>query len=148
MRPFNSTMLLTTLHWPDEVRSIEELDVPTDDVEIKPAERKMAEQLVASMTGEFHPEQYRDEYREALMGVIEAKVGGEAPQPAAKTEPTKIADLMAALEASVSAARETRRTGSAVTAKAADADTRKAKAAKAANEKPADEKPARRRKTA
>ena len=73
---------------------------------------------------------------------------GEAPQPAAKTEPTKIADLMAALEASVSAARETRRTGSAVTAKAADADTRKGKAAKAANEKPADEKPARRRKTA
>jgi DNA end-binding protein Ku len=154
LNPFSSTMLLTTLHWPDEVRSIEELDVPTEEVEIKPAERKMAEQLVASMTGEYHPEQYRDEYREALMGVIEAKVGGEAPQPAAKTEPTKIADLMAALEASVSAARETRRTGSAAPAKAAQASKAPKKAAakradtNAADEKSADQKPARRRKTA
>jgi DNA end-binding protein Ku len=149
LNPFSGTMLLTTLHWPDEVRSIEELDVPTEDIEIKPAERKMAEQLVSSMTGEFHPEQYRDEYREALMGVIEAKVGGEAPQPAAKAEPTKIADLMAALEASVSAARETRRTGSAAAAGATQASKppRKAKAARA-DKQPADEKPARRRKTA
>jgi DNA end-binding protein Ku len=88
------------------------------------------------------------------MGVIEAKVGGEAPQPAAKTEPTKIADLMAALEASVSAARETRRAGSAAPAKAAQASKAPKKAAakrsdaNAADEKAADEKPARRRKTA
>jgi DNA end-binding protein Ku len=109
LSPYASTMLLTTLHWPDEVRSLDELALPEDQVQIKASERTMAEQLVASMTGEFDPAEYHDEYREALMGVIEAKVGGEAPRPAAHAEPTRIADLMAALEASVAAAREGRR---------------------------------------
>ncbi|HEX2141129.1 MAG TPA: Ku protein [Candidatus Limnocylindria bacterium] len=111
LNPFSNTMLLTTLHWPDEVRSLEELNLPEDQVDIKPAERKMAEQLIASMADEFDPAAYRDEYREALMGVIEAKVAGEKPEPARKAEPTKITDLMAALEASVNAARDARRTG-------------------------------------
>jgi len=109
LNPFSDTMLLTTLHWPDEIRSLEELDLPADQVEIKPNERKMAEQLIASMAGEFDADEYRDDYRQALMGVIEAKVGGETPRPAAKAEPTKIGDLMAALEASVAAAREGRK---------------------------------------
>jgi DNA end-binding protein Ku len=110
LNPFATTLLLNTLHWPDEVRSLEELNLPEGEIEIKPAERKMAEQLIASMSGEFDPEAYHDEYREALMGVIEAKVAGVKPEPAAKTEPTRIGDLMAALEASVAAARESRRT--------------------------------------
>ena len=109
LNPFSSTMLLTTLHWPDEVRSTEELNLPEDQIDIKPAERKMAEQLVASMTGEFNADEYHDDYRQALMAVIEAKVAGEAPQPAARAEPTNITDLMAALEASVAAARSDRR---------------------------------------
>jgi len=109
LNPYSSTMLLTTLHWPDEVRALEELNLPEDEVEIKPAEKKMAEQLVASMTGDFSADDYRDDYRQALMAVIEAKVAGEAPQPAQRVEPTNITDLMAALEASVSAAREGRR---------------------------------------
>ena len=45
LNPYTKTMLLTTLHWPDEVRSLEELDIPDDEIEVKPAERKMAEQL-------------------------------------------------------------------------------------------------------
>jgi DNA end-binding protein Ku len=109
LNPFASTLLLTTLHWPDEVRAIDELNLPEDQVEIKPAEKKMAEQLVASMTGDFSADDYHDDYRQALMAVIEAKVAGEAPQPAARAEPTNIADLMSALEASVAAAREGRR---------------------------------------
>lgn len=109
LNPYSSTMLLTTLHWPDEVRSIEDLDLPADEIELKPAERRMAEQLVASMTGDFSADEYRDDYRQALMAVIEAKVAGDVPEPALRTEPTRIGDLMAALEASVAAARETRR---------------------------------------
>jgi DNA end-binding protein Ku len=109
LNPFSSTMLLTTLHWPDEVRSAEELDLPEPEMDFKPAERKMAEQLVASMTGDFSADEYRDDYRQALMAVIEAKVAGEVPEPAQRTEPTKIGDLMAALEASVAAARDSRR---------------------------------------
>lgn len=110
LNPLSKTMLLTTLHWPDEVRATDELNLPEEQVEIKPAERKMAEQLVASMTGEFDATDYTDEYRQALMAVIEKKVAGEKPEPAARAEPTNITDLMAALEASVAAARDERRT--------------------------------------
>ena len=106
--PFASTMLLSTLHWPDEIRSVGDLTLPEGEVEIKPAERAMAEQLVAAMTGEFDPAAYRDEYRQALMGIIEAKAAGAeiaepVPAPAAK-----LTDLMAALEASVAAAKANR----------------------------------------
>ncbi|HUH16334.1 MAG TPA: Ku protein [Methylomirabilota bacterium] len=109
LNPYSSTLLLTTLHWPDEVRSIEELSLPEDEVQIKASERKMAEQLVASMTGEFSTDEYKDDYRQALMAVIERKVAGEKPEPAQRSEPTNITDLMAALEASVAAARTERR---------------------------------------
>jgi DNA end-binding protein Ku len=129
LNPYTKTMLLTTLHWPDEVRSLEELNIPDEEIEVKPAERKMAEQLVASMSGEFSPGDYHDDYREALMAVIEAKVAGEAPAPAQKVEPTRIGDLMAALEASVASAREARREGA------------PAKAKEAADEKPAKPRP-------
>jgi DNA end-binding protein Ku len=131
LNPYTKTMLLTTLHWPDEVRSLEELDIPDEEIEVKPAERRMAEQLVASMSGEFKPEEYRDNYREALMAVIEAKVAGEAPSPAQKVEPTRIGDLMAALEASIASAREARREGAAAKAKAAPAAKAAAKPVKA-----------------
>ena len=122
LNPFQNTMLLTTLHWPDEVRAIDELNLPEDEVDVKPAEKKMAEQLVASMTGDFSADEYHDDYRQALMAVIEAKVAGEAPQPAAKVEPTNIGDLMAALEASVAAAREGRREGAAAAEASNDAE--------------------------
>src|SRR5688500_16968763 len=103
LNPFTNTMLLTTLHWPDEVRAVDELNLPEDQIEIKASEKKMAEQLVASMTGDFSADEYHDDYRQALMAVIERKVAGEKPAPAQRTEPTNITDLMAALEASVAA---------------------------------------------
>ena len=104
--PFSDTMMLSTLYWPDEVRDVKELDLPDTDVVFKPAEVAMAKQLVEAMTGEFDPSQYKDEYREALLGVIAAKVEGaevEAPVPVVETR--GLTDLMAVLEASVAAAR-------------------------------------------
>jgi DNA end-binding protein Ku len=109
MNPFENTMLLSTLYWPDEIRALGELDLPTEEAEVKPAEKRMAAQLIQAMTGEFDPEQYRDEYREALMQVIESKVEGREtisiPEP---EEGTKLVDLMAALQASVKAATDAR----------------------------------------
>ena len=148
LNPYTKTMLLTTLHWPDEVRSLDELDIPDEKIEVKPAERKMAEQLVASMSGVFKPEEYHDDYRQALMAVIEAKVAGEEPVPAQKVEPTRIGDLMAALEASVATAREARREGATkptVAAAKPKSASAKAKPAPAAKREAA---PTRRRKTA
>ncbi len=108
--PYQSTMLLSTIYWPDEVRDVGELDLPAEEPEHKPAELAMARQLVGAMTGAFEPERYQDEYRAALLRVIEAKADGQpvaAPdEPAA---PAKgLTDLMAVLEASVAAAREGR----------------------------------------
>jgi DNA end-binding protein Ku len=107
--PFADTMLLTTLHWPDEIRSTEELDLPDEEFDFKPAELAMARQLVSAMTADFQPESYKDEYRDALMQVIESKLEGaevKAPEPAEETG--KLVDLMAALEASVNAAKAAR----------------------------------------
>jgi DNA end-binding protein Ku len=152
--PFENTMLLSTLYWPDEIRALSELDLPDEEPEIKPAEKKMAAQLIEAMTGEFDPAQYRDEYREALMQVIESKIEGrqvvEVEEP---EEPTKLVDLMAALQASVNAATSAReaRTGKPVSvSEAKEKRAAKSKKAAAATAKPEaeDERPARRRKSA
>jgi DNA end-binding protein Ku len=107
--PFGKTLLLTTLHWPDEIRATGELDLPEEEFDFKPAEKQMAKQLVAAMTGEFRAEDYKDQYREALMQIIEQKVDGkEVVEPEQAEETGKLVDLMAALEASVSAAKAAR----------------------------------------
>jgi DNA end-binding protein Ku len=119
--PYSTTMLLSTLYWPDEVRSVADLDIPDEQFEFKPAEKAMAQQLVQAMTGEFDPAEYRDEYREALMSVIQAKIDGqpiEASEPMVETR--GLTDLMAVLEASVAAARSGRAAASQAPAEASD----------------------------
>jgi DNA end-binding protein Ku len=130
--PFSDTMLLTTLHWPDEIRSTSELDLPDEDYDFKPAELAMARQLVSAMTGEFNAAEYKDEYRDALMQVIESKIEGhevKAPEPV--EEGGKLIDLMAALEASVNAAKAARSADKPVSV----AEAKKARAGKATAEK-------------
>ena len=110
LNPFSTTMLLTTLYWPDEVRSTAELDLPADEFEFKPAEKAMATQLVQAMKGDFRAEDYKDDYRQALLAVIEGKIAGQPAEQVTQQaeQPTKIADLMSVLEASVAAARDAR----------------------------------------
>jgi len=157
MDPFGDTMLLQTLHWPDEIRSTKELDLPDEDYDFKPAETAMAEQLVEAMTADFDPAKYKDEYREALMEVIEAKLDGKevvaAPE---EPESTNLVDLMKLLEASVKQATgsKTKEEPVSVAAKrkakdeaAAKKPAAKAKT-KAADEDEAEARPARRRKSA
>jgi DNA end-binding protein Ku len=162
--PFENTMLLSTLYWPDEIRALGELDLPEEEPEIKPAEKKMAAQLIEAMTGEFDPEAYRDEYREALMQVIESKIEGrETVEIETDEEPTKLVDLMAALQASVNAATSARDAKGGKPVSVAEAKEQRAAKAKAASgtkakagttkrakadEDEAEERPARRRKTA
>jgi DNA end-binding protein Ku len=122
---------------------MDELNLPEDEIELKASEKKMAEQLVASMTGDFSADDYHDGYRQALMAVIEKKVAGEKPEPAERAEPTNITDLMAALEASVAAARSDRKAAK----PAKPAKTTRAKA-KADEEAEAEAPRPRRRKTA
>ena len=123
LNPQGSVMVLETLHWPDEIRATEELDLPDEEIEVKPAERAMAAQLIAAMIGSFDPAEYRDEYRAALEEVIEAKVQGrEIVEPEAPAVGGQLVDLMAMLEASVSAARTARSNRETEEAAEAEAD--------------------------
>ncbi|HWF29304.1 MAG TPA: Ku protein [Mycobacterium sp.] len=101
-------MVVHTLLWPDEIR---DPDFPVLDkkVEIKPAELKMAGQVVESMAEEFNPDRYHDDYQEQLHELVQAKLeGGEAftteeQQPKDLDETEDVSDLLAKLEASVKA---------------------------------------------
>jgi DNA end-binding protein Ku len=136
--PFGQTLLLTTLHWPDEIRATADLELPQEEYDFKPAEKAMAKQLVAAMTGEFEPKNYKDEYRDALMKIIEQKVEGkEVVEPEPVEETGKLIDLMAALEASVNAAKSARGAKAPVSV----ADAKKERAGRTASAKEAKEAP-------
>jgi DNA end-binding protein Ku len=109
LRVRDGVLVLETMIWPDEVRS-PDFAFLDEDVTVRPQELAMAESLIESMTGDFDPEQYHDDYRQALQQVIEAKVEGRevVEQPVEEEETGSVVDLMAALRASVDAAKKTR----------------------------------------
>jgi len=110
IRPMGDVLCLETMLFADEVVPTEDLEgVPGADVEISDRELKMARQLIESLSTDFEPEKYHDEYREQVMALIDRKAEGQefVAQPAAE-EPTRVVDLMAALEASLAAAKANR----------------------------------------
>lgn len=112
MRAHDDVLVLNTLHWPDEIRSIEDLNLP-EEVKVSPAELKMAESLVEMMAMKFDPSEFRDEYKQAFEQIVDAKVKGredlvEAPEAEAETT---VIDLMSALKASVAKAKEEEKKG-------------------------------------
>jgi DNA end-binding protein Ku len=107
IRPKGDVLVLETMLFPDEVVPDEELDVPRDEVEVSDREQKMARQLIDSLSSEFEPDKYHDEYRERVLELIEQKASGqEIVVEEAAEEPTKVVDLMAALEASLAAVKQ------------------------------------------
>jgi DNA end-binding protein Ku len=110
-------LLMNTLHWPDEIRSAAELSIPQDAAEIRSQELDMAVMLVENLSAHFEPERYSDQYREALLKVVEAKLANTPLERPATPEPAKVTDLMAALKASVEAAQSSKREGTASAAR-------------------------------
>jgi DNA end-binding protein Ku len=109
LRADNGVLTLTTMRFADEVVPPDELDdvLPAEQPKVAKKEVEMAEQLIESLTSEFDPSAYRDEYREELMSLIERKAEGKeivAPE-APEREATKAPDLMAALEESIAAVK-------------------------------------------
>lgn len=106
LRPTGEVLTLTTMLWGDEVLSPDRLDEIGEIEEAQATDRelKMAEQLIASLSAQFAPEKFHDEYREQVLALIERKAAGEeiAIVPEAE-EPAAAPDLMAALEASLAA---------------------------------------------
>jgi DNA end-binding protein Ku len=108
IRPAGELLMMETMIFHDEVVPHDEIDDLPDskDLDVSDREVKMAQQLIDSLSSEFDPSQYRDEYRDKVLELIERKAQGEeiAVQPEAP-EPAKVPDLMAALEASLAAVK-------------------------------------------
>jgi DNA end-binding protein Ku len=110
IRASDGVLTLTTMRFHDEVVPPSELDdaLPDEQPKVAKREREMAEQLIDSLSTEFEPSQYRDEYREQLLALIERKAEGKeivAPEAEAP-KATKAPDLMAALEESIAAVKD------------------------------------------
>ena len=109
IRPLDDVLTLTTMRFADEVVPPDQLDgvEPADGRKLERRELDMAKELIASLSSDFDAEQYRDEYREELLALIERKAQGKkiAVQPSEEPEPTKAPDLMAALEESLASVR-------------------------------------------
>jgi DNA end-binding protein Ku len=104
IRPRDDVLTMETMLFSDEVISPDSLDEVSGDGAGKTSKKEldMAKQLIASLSGDFEPEKYRDEYRDSVLEMIERKSQGEeivVETPA--EEPKKVPDLMAALEASI-----------------------------------------------
>jgi len=144
LRVRDGVFVLEMMLWPDEIRE-PAFGFLDDDIEVRPQELQMAQSLIETMAGDFQPEQYTDNYREALQALIEAKIAGrEVVAPAeTATDTGTVVDLMAALRASVEAAREGRGEQAAPAAKktpAAKSTAKKAPPKKAAAGKTAAKK--------
>jgi DNA end-binding protein Ku len=112
LRPVDGKLMMSTMVFADEVvpmSAVDELD-ELDEVHVSDKEVLMAEALVASLSAAFEPKKYRDNYREQVLDLIERKAAGEQFEtPAAEAAPApQVIDLMAALEASVKAAKAAR----------------------------------------
>jgi DNA end-binding protein Ku len=110
IRPREGVIGLETLYYADELRSPDEAGVPARDPKVSDRELAMARQLIESLATEWEPERYQDTYRSRVLDLIESKAAGtefvvEAPAAPAPEVP----DLMAALKASVEAARDRRK---------------------------------------
>jgi DNA end-binding protein Ku len=126
LRFSGDVLVLETMFWPDEIRAadFEELD---RDVKLRPQEVQMAQSLIENLTEEWDPDQFKDEYRRALLDIVEKKAAGEEIVAPEEPEPTKVVDLMEALKASVDAAKKGRKPSAVPDAEEEEKPARKAK---------------------
>ncbi|MCO1659489.1 Ku protein [Pseudonocardia sp. S2-4] len=140
LRVRDKAIVLQTMLWPDEVRE-PDFDILETDVDLRPQELTMAASLVESLGADFDPADFHDDYRDAVVELIERKrtTGETRPAPVAEKRdegPDSMTDLLSALQASVEAARSAAGGSGSGSSKPAASDT--------ADEEP-DEKPARSR---
>jgi DNA end-binding protein Ku len=134
IRTSGGVLTLTTMRFADEVVPASELEevLPDRAPAVAKKEQEMAEQLIESLSTDFDPGSYRDEYREQLLGLIERKAEGKeiVASEAEAPKATKAPDLMAALEESIAAVKD-KGAKPKKAARQPKAPAKKAKAAKA-----------------
>jgi DNA end-binding protein Ku len=110
LRVSGNTLVMSTMHYPDEVRDAFTLPELNYQVNLHDNEVKMAVSLINSLSSEFQPEKYNDTYRDKMMEIIQAKIAGEEITTPSQRETGKVVDLMEALKASIDLAKEERGT--------------------------------------
>ena len=108
IRPVDGVLRLHTMLWPDELRD-GAFAAPPEEIKVSDAEVTMAQSFIEALSGDFHPEEFTDSYREALEALVQSKAEGVplAEEPEAPKE-AEVVDLVAALRASVEAAKKRR----------------------------------------
>jgi len=105
IRPMGKVLALETMFFPDEVRSVDEVENVPVRRQVSDRELKMARQLVGSMATEWDPTRYGDTYRERVLKLIRDKAKGKEVVLAEAPKPAKVADLMEALRQSIEATK-------------------------------------------
>lgn len=106
LRVYRNCLVMETIFYPEEIRATNLIPELNYDVKIHENEMKMAVSLIENLSAEFQPEKYQNNYRQALLELIQAKVSGEEIVEPARPEATKVVDLMEALKASIEAAKK------------------------------------------
>jgi len=152
--PHNEVLVLEILRYPHEIRGVDDLELPGDELEkmgVTDREVKMAEMLIDGMTAEWDPSKYHDSYRDDLMALIHKKIESgqtevldESPAPEVDAEPKGVIDIMSLLKKSVEATSKHRSDAAAEDEEEEDEEDRpaaKRKPAKAAAAKKGGDKP-------
>ena len=158
--PHNEVLVLEILRYPHEIRGVDDLELPGDELEqmgVTDREVKMAEMLIDGMTAEWDPSKYKDTYRDDLMALINKKIESgqtevldESPAPEVDAEPKGVIDIMSLLKKSVEATSKHRSGAAAGDDDEEDEDAeerpaaskRKKPAAKSGGDKPKSAQPA------
>jgi DNA end-binding protein Ku len=125
VRPVGKTLVLETMYYADEVRKLEDAPAP----QVRPAEVEMAKALIESLAAKWDPRRYHDNYRNALLDLLEKKAEGEPLPEPKEAEGGEVVDLMDALRQSVAQTKrkqKPRKTAGRTTAKHRTGAKRKA----------------------
>ncbi|QOY34801.1 Ku protein [Anaerobacillus isosaccharinicus] len=101
VRVYKNSLVLETIYFPDEVRNVDQVPGVPENVELSEKEMETAIQLIEQLTTQFEPEKYTDDYRTALMDLIQAKITGNEVKTSKETPQANVVDLMEALQASI-----------------------------------------------
>lgn len=153
IRVKDEQLLLHTMLWPDELRD-GQFAAPPEDVTVSDSEVKMAQTFIDALKGDFEPEAFTDSYREALEEVVQQKLSGVEVAEEPETETggdAEVVDLVAALRASVEAAKKRREAAGSGSGEKKSTESKtpeKKPTKKAAAKKTAEKKPAAKKATA
>ncbi|RYU12872.1 Ku protein [Nocardioides iriomotensis] len=139
LRVRDDVIVMQTMMWPDEVRKPEFSGLDAADIDVKPQELQMARMLVETLAGDYDPDEFEDDYQEALEALVRSKLEGGEVTHVERKEATggEVVDLLAALQKSVDAAKTARGESTSETTKAPAKKTAKQTEKKAEKKAPA-----------